>query len=129
MSGSSSSGVVSDLVKCANFCAIKHEHQRRKNSAQSPYINHPIGVAAILTEEAGITDPDVIMAALLHDTVEDTDTTFEEIENAFGPKVKSIVAEVTDDKYLPKMVRKQLQVSVNFLVCVSWLGPFRLFRD
>lgn len=63
-----------------------------------------------MTEEGGIYDLDVIKAAVLHDTVEDTDTTFEEIEENFGPKVRSIVAEVTDDKNLSKMERKKQQV-------------------
>ncbi|XP_073984679.1 metazoan SpoT homolog-1 isoform X2 [Rhodnius prolixus] len=102
--------VVRDLIKCVNFCAMKHKDQRRKDVESTPYINHPIGVACILTEEAGITDPNVIMAALLHDTVEDTNTTFQEIEMMFGPKIKSIVEEVTDDKNLAAPVRKQLQI-------------------
>ncbi|CAB0020679.1 unnamed protein product [Nesidiocoris tenuis] len=101
---------ISDIVRCANFCAVKHQNQRRLNKDQTPYINHPIGVACILTEEGGINNPDVIMAALLHDTVEDTDTTFDEIESNFGPKIRSIVEEVTDDKALPKMERKFLQI-------------------
>lgn len=68
------------------------------------------GVAYILTNEAKITDPEVIQAALLHDTVEDTETTFEEIEQEFGVNVKNIVAEVTDDKSLPSTERKRLQI-------------------
>ncbi len=76
------------------------------------------GVAYILTEEAKIFDPNVIKAALLHDTVEDTDTTFEEIELHFGEKVKNVVKEVTDDKSLPKLVRKKLQVSSTTILMV-----------
>lgn len=68
------------------------------------------GVANILVEEGNVDDPDVLVAALLHDTVEDTDTTFEEIEKKFGKKVSGIVAEVTDDKNLPKEERKLLQI-------------------
>ncbi|KAF5270475.1 hypothetical protein FQA39_LY08353 [Lamprigera yunnana] len=98
------------LMKCINFAAIKHKDQRRLDPEGTPYINHPIGVAYILTNEANISDLDVIQAAILHDTVEDTDTTFEEIEKHFGQKVCSIVAEVTDDKTLPKCVRKSLQI-------------------
>lgn len=75
------------LIRVANFAAIKHRTQRRKDPDATPYINHPIGVANILTEEAAISDPIVIAAALLHDTVEDTDTTLEEIETQFGPQV------------------------------------------
>ncbi|XP_071941359.1 guanosine-3',5'-bis(diphosphate) 3'-pyrophosphohydrolase MESH1-like [Antedon mediterranea] len=101
---------VVSLIECVNFAAIKHKDQRRKDQDATPYINHPIGVARILTNEAGITDTATIQAALLHDTIEDTNTTFEEIESAFGAEVRSIVAEVTDDKTLPKMERKRLQI-------------------
>lgn len=93
-----------------NFAAIKHRDQRRKDSKETPYINHPVGVAHILSSEGNITDLDVLMAALLHDTVEDTDTSIDEIENVFGPKIRGIVAEVTDDKSLPKQERKRLQI-------------------
>lgn len=68
------------------------------------------GVAFILTNEAKVTDPEVIQAALLHDTVEDTDTSFEEIEQEFGVNVRNIVMEVTDDKSLPSTERKRLQI-------------------
>lgn len=63
-----------------------------------------------MTEEGGITDPIVIQAAILHDTIEDTDTTFAEIEQHFGIDVCDIVREVTDDKSLPKAERKRLQI-------------------
>ncbi|XP_044758060.1 guanosine-3',5'-bis(diphosphate) 3'-pyrophosphohydrolase MESH1 [Coccinella septempunctata] len=102
--------IISDLIECVNFACIKHKDQRRKDIQRTPYINHPIGVAFILTNEAKVTDLATIKAAILHDTVEDTDTTLEEIENVFGKEVGSIVAEVTDDKSLPKEMRKQLQI-------------------
>ncbi|XP_014276417.1 guanosine-3',5'-bis(diphosphate) 3'-pyrophosphohydrolase MESH1 isoform X2 [Halyomorpha halys] len=102
--------VIQDFMKCVNFCAIKHRFQKRKDPEGTPYINHPIGVANILVEEGGITDSDVLMAALLHDTVEDTDTTFDEIEKHFGSKIRGIVCEVTDDKSLPKEARKLMQI-------------------
>merc|ERR1712110_698505 len=92
--------IMESVIKAADFAAIKHKHQRRKNKSAVPYINHPIGVAKILTSEVKVTDPIVLQAALLHDTVEDTDTTIEEIGDVFGDKVQSIVAEVTDDKSL-----------------------------
>ncbi|KAF5269262.1 hypothetical protein FQR65_LT02563 [Abscondita terminalis] len=107
---SSASNTVELLIKCINFAAIKHKDQRRLDPDRTPYINHPIGVAYILTNEAKVTDLDVIQAAILHDTVEDTDTTFDEIEEKFGSKVCSIVSEVTDDKSLPKETRKSLQI-------------------
>ncbi|XP_026482065.1 guanosine-3',5'-bis(diphosphate) 3'-pyrophosphohydrolase MESH1-like [Ctenocephalides felis] len=97
-------------TKCVNFAALKHKDQRRKDAEKTPYINHPIGVASILTNEAFIEDQNVLMAALLHDTVEDTNTTFEEIEKEFGTVVRAIVEEVTDDKNLPKLERKRLQI-------------------
>lgn len=93
-----------------NFAAIKHRDQRRKDDHKTPYINHPIGVANILASEGNVTDIDTLIAAILHDTVEDTDTTFEEIEDQFGSDVRKIVDEVTDDKTLEKSVRKQLQI-------------------
>ncbi|XP_071864255.1 metazoan SpoT homolog-1 [Bombus fervidus] len=102
--------LLSIVIKCANFAAIKHKDQRRKDENETPYINHPIGVANILVQEGNIHDPVVIIAALLHDTVEDTDTTFEEIETQFGTEVRNIVKELTDDKSLPKVERKRLQI-------------------
>lgn len=72
------------------------------------------GVAHILANEAGVTDLDVLLAAILHDTVEDTDTTLNEIEWNFGERVRGIVAEVTDDKSLPKQERKKLQVRTRY---------------
>ncbi|CAD5115734.1 DgyrCDS4680 [Dimorphilus gyrociliatus] len=103
-------GDLSLLVETVNFAAIKHKAQRRKDPEKTPYINHPIGVARILTEEGKVNDLSVLQAAILHDTVEDTDTTIEEIKEKFGDKVAGIVAEVTDDKHLPKSERKRLQI-------------------
>lgn len=101
---------LADLMRCVQFAAHKHKDQRRKEPSKPPFINHPINVATILAVEANIDDKEVLQAALLHDTVEDTDTTFEEIETAFGKNVADIVREVTDDKSLPKLERKQLQI-------------------
>ncbi|XP_041458951.1 guanosine-3',5'-bis(diphosphate) 3'-pyrophosphohydrolase MESH1-like isoform X2 [Lytechinus variegatus] len=98
------------LVDCVDFSAKKHRNQRRKNAAETPYINHPVGVARILAKEAGVSDLATLQAAILHDTVEDTDTTFEEIEKQFGKEVRDIVDDVTDDKSLPKMERKRRQI-------------------
>lgn len=102
--------VLSIIVRCANFAAVKHKDQRRKDEEETPYINHPLGVANILVQEGKVYDPLVIAAAMLHDTVEDTNTTFEELEEEFGETVTSIVREVTDDKELPQMERKRLQI-------------------
>src|SRR5216684_2484658 len=98
------------LLKALAFAAHKHRDQRRKDAESSPYINHPIALADVLINEGGVTDVEVLCAALLHDTVEDTATTHEELVNAFGSKIARIVAEVTDDKSLPKAERKRLQV-------------------
>ncbi|XP_076438860.1 guanosine-3',5'-bis(diphosphate) 3'-pyrophosphohydrolase MESH1-like [Babylonia areolata] len=106
----SDNSFVSEVIRCAHFSAVKHKDQRRKDPEKTPYINHPIGVANILTQEAGITDLQVIQAALLHDTVEDTDTKYDELVKEFGQQVADVVMEVTDDKNLPKQERKRLQI-------------------
>ena len=99
------------LIDALAFAAAKHRNQRRKDVDASPYINHPIALARVLAVEAGIHDETVIAAALLHDTIEDTETTYDELLARFGPAVASIVAEVTDDKNLAKAERKALQVA------------------
>ena len=101
---------IGTILRAASFAADKHRTQRRKDAAATPYVNHPLALATILASEGGITDPTVLAAALLHDTVEDTDTTIEEIEAGFGRSIAAIVAEVTDDKSLPKEERKRLQI-------------------
>jgi len=98
------------LVRAVAFSAHKHRSQRRKDRQQTPYINHPIDLIAVLAIEAGITDERVLVAALLHDTVEDTDTSFEELEEVFGSAVAGLVRELSDDKNLPKDERKRLQI-------------------
>ena len=98
------------IMAAASFAADRHRSQRRKDAEASPYINHPLALANLLAGEAGVTDPTVIVAALLHDTVEDTETTPDEIATRFGAEVAAIVAEVTDDKSLDKAERKRLQV-------------------
>lgn len=101
---------VAMILKAAQFAAEKHRDQRRKDANASPYINHPLALANVLAVEGGIENPDVICAALLHDTIEDTKTTAEELAGIFGDKVTGIVLEVTDDKNLDKAVRKEEQV-------------------
>ena len=98
------------IIYAANFAAFKHRNQRRKDADASPYINHPLALANVLTNEAGIVDPVVICAALLHDTIEDTETTFAELQAEFGRAIASVVMEVTDDNALPKAERKRLQI-------------------
>jgi guanosine-3',5'-bis(diphosphate) 3'-pyrophosphohydrolase len=98
------------ILKALHFASIKHRDQRRKDEEASPFINHPIEVAEILARVGLVTDGMVLQSAVLHDTIEDTLTTAEELEGAFGPDVRYIVEEVTDDKSLPKAERKRLQI-------------------
>jgi GTP diphosphokinase / guanosine-3',5'-bis(diphosphate) 3'-diphosphatase len=98
------------LIRAVDFAAAKHSTQRRKDEEASPYINHPIALTQVLKVEAGVADITVLCAALLHDTIEDTETTPEELEREFGPAIARTVAEVTDDKRLPKAERKRAQV-------------------
>lgn len=98
------------LIHAVHFAAHKHRYQRRKDEDASPYINHPIEVAEILARIGDVSDLPTLLAAVLHDTVEDTGTTFSELEQAFGHEVSKLVEEMTDDKSLPKDVRKRLQI-------------------
>lgn len=102
---------IHQLLRAAEFAARKHSDQRRKDAQASPYINHPLALADVLANEAGVTDVEVLCAALLHDTLEDTETSAEELRATFGAKIAEIVLEVTDDKSLPKQARKDLQVA------------------
>mgnify|MGYP003555694967 FL=1 len=101
----------STLIAAIAFAADKHRNQRRKDPERSPYINHPIALANLLVNEAGVEDQRVLVAAILHDTIEDTMTTEQELVRHFGKEVADIVIEVTDDKALPKAERKRLQVA------------------
>lgn len=103
-------GTINLLISAVAFAAHKHRDQRRKDAEASPYINHPIGLIDVLANEAGITDINVLCAAVLHDTIEDTQTSAEELEHHFGSKIASIVSEVTDNKAQPKADRKRLQI-------------------
>ena len=98
------------ILRAIDFAARKHREQRRKDEESSPYINHPISVSLLLAEIGGVSDPEVLAAAILHDTLEDTVTTADELEAAFGRRVRKIVEEVTDDKSLAKAERKRLQI-------------------
>ncbi len=101
---------VRSICEAVNFAADKHRLQTRKNKEKTPYISHPIGVAYNLLNVGKVRDSNVIVGALLHDTVEDTQTTFEEIEQKFGKVVTNYVREVTDNKTLTKEMRKRMQV-------------------
>ena len=98
------------ILRAIDFAARKHRDQRRKDEESSPYINHPISVSLLLAEIGGVSDPETLAAAILHDTLEDTLTTPDELEAAFGGRVRRIVEEVTDDKSLAKAERKRRQI-------------------
>lgn len=98
------------ILRAAAFAARKHRDQRRKDADASPYINHPLELARMLAEVGGVTDPATLCGALLHDTIEDTATSEVELAEFFGSEIAALVAEVTDDKSLPKAERKRLQV-------------------
>jgi (p)ppGpp synthase/HD superfamily hydrolase len=101
---------VQALLRALAYAARKHRDQRRKGADSPPFINHAIEVAEILATDGGVTDITTLQAAILHDTIEDTDTSPEELEAQFGSDVRAIVQEVTDDKRLPQTERKRLQV-------------------
>lgn len=97
---------MSDLVsRAATFAAERHDGQRRKDGV-TPYIVHPRGVMEILRRELGVTDPDVLAAGLLHDTIEDTRTDYDDLLERFGPRVADLVSELTKDKRLPEKERE-----------------------
>jgi GTP diphosphokinase / guanosine-3',5'-bis(diphosphate) 3'-diphosphatase len=98
------------LIAAATFAAHKHKDQRRKGADASPYINHPLAVANVLANEGGVEDVTTLIAALLHDTIEDTQTSVDEIAARFGPETAAVVMEVTDDKALDKDERKRRQI-------------------
>eukprot|EP00055_Hartaetosiga_balthica_P005531 m.16363 g.16363 ORF g.16363 m.16363 type:complete len:206 (-) comp4606_c1_seq1:19-636(-) len=98
------------LVETTQFAAVAHRNQRRKDEAATPYINHPVGVAHLISSVGKVDDLLTLQGALLHDTVEDTNTTLEELKEKFGPEVAQVVSEVSDDKALSKHARKLAQI-------------------
>ena len=101
---------LSKLLEAASFAAQKHSFQKRKGDDAAPYINHPLEVANLLANVGEVKNYNVLIVAILHDTIEDTKTTEEEITGLFGKRVCKYVLEVTDDKSLPKAEHKQLQI-------------------
>ena len=99
------------VLRAAAFAAHKHKEQRRKDVKATPYINHPIALAEVLHTDGAVSDPVVLAAALLHDTIEDTLTAYDELRGQFGAAVADTVAELTDTKFLSKEARKRLQVT------------------
>jgi guanosine-3',5'-bis(diphosphate) 3'-pyrophosphohydrolase len=98
------------VLEAAEFAADRHRRQRRKDVHATPYINHPLALARLLSNEGGVDDPEILAAALLHDTIEDTETTAAELRERFGARVAAIVEEVTDDPDLDYLARKRRQV-------------------
>lgn len=108
--GTGTGAPLRDVLAAARFAAERHKNQRRKGEAGEPYVNHLLEVADLISQATPDPDPIVLMAALLHDVVEDAGVTSAELAAHFGEAVANMVAEVTDDKSLPKAVRKQKQV-------------------
>ena len=117
--GEAATSTIALFLAALDFAADRHRDQRRKDARGSPYVNHLITVARLLADTGGVTDPAVLVAAVLHDTVEDVGVSFGEIEERFGREVREIVAEVTDDKSLEKSERKRLQVEHAPLMSTS----------
>ena len=101
---------ISLLLKALHYSADKHRNQRRKDEQATPYINHPIDVVDVLWRIGQVRHIPTLAAAVLHDTIEDTSATADEVRRLFGDEVTKLVMEVTDDKSLPYAVRKQLQI-------------------
>ncbi|MDR3525961.1 MAG: HD domain-containing protein [Rhizomicrobium sp.] len=101
---------ISDLTRAYHFAAVRHLSQKRKGKAGEPYINHLTEVADLVATATAGADIDIVIAAVLHDVLEDTPTTSDELVAKFGPRVAAMVAEVSDDKTLPKAERKRLQI-------------------
>ncbi|MGC2697719.1 MAG: HD domain-containing protein [Candidatus Angelobacter sp.] len=106
----SSAADVQRILEAARFAAQKHAQQKRKGANGEPYVNHLLEVAQLIAGSSDVLDTELVMAGLLHDTVEDTGVTPQELEERFGKDIAALVAEVTDDKSLPKETRKTLQI-------------------
>ena len=102
--------IPAEVLRALVFAAGQHRNQRRKDSQRSPYINHPLTVVELLWRLGGVRDEVTLVSAALHDTIEDTGATPEEIEALFGAEVRKVVLEVSDDKSLPRLERKRLQI-------------------
>ncbi|WP_245524117.1 HD domain-containing protein [Methylobacterium nonmethylotrophicum] len=98
------------VTRAADFAARRHADQRRKGAAREPYVNHLAEVATLLADTVDEPNAWLVAAGWLHDTIEDTGTTHDELAGLFGSVIADLVAEVSDDKSLPKAERKRLQV-------------------
>lgn len=107
------------LGRAYQYAAVQHANQRRKGELAEPYINHLIEVADLVATATNGADPELVMAAVLHDTIEDTSAELTDLERLFGYRVAAIVNEVTDNKALPKAERKRLQIENAGLASVE----------
>ena len=98
------------LARAWRVAAERHVNQRRKGERAEPYVNHLAEVADLVAEATNGSDPNLVVAAVRHDTIEDTGLTYAELQAQFGTDVADLVAEVTDDTSLPKVERKRRQV-------------------
>lgn len=98
------------VIQAAHFAADKHRDQRRKGVRNTPYINHPLEVAERLNRIGGIEEATVLVAAILHDTIEDTETTRAELARLFGNEIAALVAELTDETGLTWQERKRMEI-------------------
>ncbi len=98
------------VIQAAHFAADKHRDQRRKGVRNTPYINHPLEVAERLNRVGGVEDPAILAAAILHDTIEDTETTKAELERLFGVEIAQLVHELSDEPGLTWQERKRLEI-------------------
>ncbi len=103
---STSDGFDRWVLPAAAFAARVHRHQLRKDG-RTPYYAHVVRVAMVLRHQFGVTDPQALAAALLHDTIEDTVTDYDELAEQFGPTVAEWVAALTKDARLPEPQREE----------------------
>jgi guanosine-3',5'-bis(diphosphate) 3'-pyrophosphohydrolase len=99
------------LLEALDFAAVRHSAQRRKGPDAAPYVNHLIEVATLVANVAGVDDVDVLIAAVLHDVIEDTPTTADEVSERFGERVCRFVLALSDDKSLPRQRRREIALA------------------
>src|SRR5580765_6659529 len=101
---------LSDLpFEAAAFAARAHQNQKRKDG-QTPYVSHVFRVCLVLRHVFGVEDPQALQAAALHDTVEDTNTDFDDLKKQFGTTVAEWVALLTKDKRLEETPRETVYI-------------------
>ena len=99
------------VSEAAELAARRHNGQTRKGRGEEPYINHLAEVANMLSAVTNGEDAELVAAGWLHDTIEDSETTHDELAQRFGLRVAGLVQECTDDMSLPKHERRRRQVA------------------